>query len=141
MAKTNIAAFAQTPKTSTAVATAATANIATDVPTNLVQLMQAGVDGAIVTRLSAEPRATLTGATSLVLFLAKSADAYATMRLIDSVTMPAQTLGTAAGITKTYFGDYSETTPLRLEAGDRLYFGTQVALAGGIVAKAEYTDF
>jgi hypothetical protein len=141
MAKTNIAAFAQTPRTATAVATAAAASIGTDAPTGVVQLLQAGADGAIVTRLSAEPRATLTGATSLVLFLAKSADAYATMRLIDSVTMPVQTLSTSAGITKTYFGDYAETTPLRLEAGDRLYFGSQVALAAGIVAKAEYTDF
>ncbi|MFK3738953.1 hypothetical protein [Massilia sp. TN1-12] len=141
MAKTNTAAFAQTPKTATAVATGAAANIGTDAPTNVVQLMQAGPDGCIVTRLTAEPRATLTGPTSLILLLAKSADSYATMRLIDSVTMPTQTLSTAAGITKTYFGDFTETTPLRLEAGDRLYFGSQVALAGGIVCRAEYTDF
>lgn len=141
MAKTPTAAFAQTPKTGTAVATGAAGNIGTDTPTNVVQLMQAGPDGCIATRLTAEPRATLAGAASLVLFLAKSADAYATMRLIDSVTMSAQTLSTTVGITKTSFGDYSEITPLRMEAGDRLYFGSQVALAAGIVAKVEYTDF
>jgi len=39
------------------------------------------------------------------------------------------------------FAFYSESSPLRLEAGDRLYVGSQVALAGGIVFRAEFTDF
>jgi hypothetical protein len=41
----------------------------------------------------------------------------------------------------TTFANYSESAPLRLEAGDRIYVGSQVALAGGIVFRAEFTDF
>jgi hypothetical protein len=141
MAKTNTAAFAQAPRTATGVATAAVANLSTDTPTGTVKLLQAGPEGAIVTRLTAQPRNTLTATTGLVLLLAKSADAYATQRLVDSVTMAAQTLGVTTGITKTYFSDFSETTPLRLEAGDQLFVGTQTALAAGIVFRAEITDF
>lgn len=138
MAFTNVAVFAQTPKTGTAVATLVSASITTDTPTNTVLLMTAGVNGAIVTRLSAIPRATVT-ASSLVLFI--SSDAGVTQRLFDSVTMAAQAVTTAAGVIATPFTNYSEARPLRLAAGDRLYFGTQVALASGIVAKVEWTDF
>lgn len=138
MAKTFTAPFAQTLKTATAVATAAVASLGGDTPTNTVLLMTAGTDGAILTRLFALPRATVT-ASSLVLFLSK--DGGTTQRLIDSEVMAAYTLASTTAIPETSFSNYSETTPLRLEAGDKLYVGSQVALAGGIVFKAEYTDF
>lgn len=138
MAKTFTAPFAQTPQTATAVATAAAANITTDAPTNTVLLLTAGADGAILTRLFAMPRATVT-ASSLVLFLSK--DNGTTQRLIDSELMAAQTVSSTAAISETSFANYSESTPLRLAAGDRLYVGSQVALASGIVFRAEYTDF
>ena len=138
MAMTNTAAFAQTPKTATAVATGAVASLTTDAPTNTVLLLTAGTNGAIVTRLSAMPRATVLPS-SLVLFI--SNDSGVTQRLIDSETMGNQTLAAATGISETVFANYSETRPLRLAAGDRLYVGSQVALASGIVFRAEYTDF
>lgn len=138
MAKTFTAPFAQTPQTATAVATGAVANITTDAPTNTVLLLTAGADGAILTRLFAMPRATVT-ASSLVLFLSK--DNGTTMRLIDSELMAAQTVSSTAAIAETNFANYSETTPLRLAAGDHLYVGSQVALTSGIVFKAEWTDF
>lgn len=138
MAKTFTAPFAQTPKNSTAVATGAVGSITGDTPTNTVLLCTAGADGAILTRLSAIPRATVT-ASSLVLFT--SSDAGTTMRLIDSALMAAQTVATTTAITATTFSTYTETTPLRLQAGERLYVGSQVALASGIVFKAEFTDF
>ena len=138
MAKTFTAPFAQTPQTATAVAAGAVANIATDAPTNTVLLLTAGADGAILTRLFAMPRTTVT-ASSLVLFLSK--DNGTTMRLIDSELMAAQTVSSTAAIAETNFANYSETTPLRLAAGDRLYVGSQVALASGIVFRAEWTDF
>lgn len=138
MAKTFTAPFAQTPQTATAVATGAVANITTDAPTNTVLLLTAGADGAILTRLFAMPRATVT-ASSLCLFLSK--DNGTTMRLIDSELMAAQTVSSTAAIAETNFANYSETTPLRLAAGDRLYVGSQVTLASGIVFRAEYTDF
>lgn len=138
MAKTTVAAFAQTPKTNTVVVTAATTNVTTDAPGGLVQLMQAGVDGGILTRLTAIPRATV-GASNIGLYLAKSADAYATQRLIDSELLPAQPVTTGTGTAETAFANYSEARPLRLEAGDRLLVGSQNAT--GIVFKAEWTDF
>lgn len=138
MAKTFTAPFAQTPKTATAVATSAITNITTDAPTNTVLLMTAGVEGGILTRLMALPRATCT-ASSLCLFISK--DGGTTQRLIDSEMMSAQTVSSTSAVAETAFSNYSETTPLRLEAGDKLYVGSQVALASGIVFRAEWTDF
>jgi hypothetical protein len=137
MPKTFTAPFGQTPQTATAVATGA-ATVGTDAPTNTVLLMTAGADGAIVTSLTAIPRATVT-ASSLLLYLSK--DNGTTQRLIDSELMAAFTVATTTAIPETLFTRISETTPLRLAATDRLYVGSQVALASGIVFKAEYTDF
>jgi hypothetical protein len=136
MANTFTAPFAQTPKTATAVVTAAAT--LTDTPANTVLLVTAGADGAILTRLTAIPRATVT-ASSLVLFISK--DGGTTQRLIDSELMAAHTVAVTTAIPETVFTFYSETAPLRLEATDRLYVGSQVALAGGIVFRAEFTNF
>lgn len=138
MAKTFTAPFAQTPKTATAVVTGAAGTITGDTPTNTVLLVTAGADGAILTRLTAIPRATVT-ASSLVIFISK--DSGTTKRLLDSELMAAFTVATTTAIPETVFTMYNETTPLRLEAGDQLYVGSQVALASGIVFRAEFTDF
>ena len=53
--------------------------------------------------------------------------------------MPTRWLATTA-IPETTFGRYSETTPLRLAAGESLYVGNQVVLADGVVGQ-RYTDF
>ena len=134
--KTFTAPFAQTPKTASAVVTGA-ASIATDAPANTVLLFTAGADGAILTSLSAMPRATVT-ASDLVLFMSK--DAGTTKRLIDSKLMTAYTVAATTATPVTMFG-YSESSPMRLQAGDALYVGSQVALAGGIVFEAQYTEF
>jgi hypothetical protein len=138
MAKTFTAPFAQTPKTATAVVTGACGSIGGDTPTNTVQLMTVSTEGAILTRLWAMPRATVT-ASSLVLFI--SDDSGTTKRLIDSELMSAHTVETTTAIPETPFSNYDEDTPLRLAAGDELYVGSQVALADGIVFHAEYTEF
>lgn len=137
MANTFTAPFAQTPQTASAVATAA-ATVTTDAPTNTVLLLTAGVNGAILTRLWAIPRATVT-ASSLVIWI--SSDTGTTKRIKDSVLMAAQTLATTTAVSLTQFINYTETTPLRLKAGDQIYVGSQVALASGIVFTAEFTDF
>ena len=136
MALTFTAPFAQTPKTATAVCTAAAT--LTDTPSNTVLLVTAGSDGAILTRLTAIPRATVT-ASDLVIFISK--DSGTTKRLIDSALMAAYTSAVTTATPVTTFANYSESAPLRLEAGDRIYVGSQVALAGGIVFRAEFTDF
>ena len=138
MAKTFTAPFAQTPKTATAIVTTAAGSITGDAPTGTVLLMTAGTDGALVTNISAIPRATVT-ASSLLLYISK--DSGTTQRLIDSELMNAYTMATTTQVPKTTFTRISESTPLRLEASDRLYVANQVALASGVVFKAEYTDF
>lgn len=137
MAKTFTAPFAQTPKTGSAVCTLA-ATITDDAPTNTVELYTAGADGALVTKLTAIPRATVT-ATALYLYISK--DAGTTKRLVDSELMAAHTVATTTAIPETKFENISETTPIRLEAGDKLFVGTGVALAGGIVFNVECTEF
>lgn len=138
MANTFTAAFAQTPKTASAVATGVAGTISGDAPTNTVLLLTAGTNGAILTRLWAIPRATVT-ASSLIIWI--SSDTGTTKRIKDSVLMPAQTVATTTAITYTQFTNYTETTPLRLQAGDQIYVGSQVALASGIVFSAEYSDY
>lgn len=138
MSMTPTAAFAQTPKTADAVVTAAMTGFATDNPTGTALLLTAGPNGSIVTRLTALARATNT-ATALDIFVSR--DNGATQRMKDSATMNAQTFANTAGHVLTLFPNYSETTPLRLGAGDKLYVGTEVALGLGIVFSAEYTDF
>lgn len=138
MAKTFTAPFAQTPKTATAVATAAVGTLTGDAPTNTVLLCTAGADGSLVTRLTAINRGTVT-ASSLLLFISK--DTGTTKRLIDSELMAAHTVAATTAIPEITFSNYDETVPLRLEAGDQLYVGTGVAFADGVVFKAEFTDF
>ncbi len=139
MAKTFTAPFAQTPRTGTAVVTAAVGNATTDAPTGAVLLATAGADGAIVTRLSAMPRTTLS-ATGLLLFLVKSASP-SVYRLIDSEQMTTYAESASVATPETPFPNISESTPLRLEAGDMLYVASKSAIATGIVFKAEWTDF
>jgi len=137
MALTFTAPFAQTPKTATAVATAA-GTFDTDTPTNTVLLLTAGTDGCIVTSLAAMPRATAT-ASKLMLFLSK--DSGTTKRFIDSVLMAAYTSNNTTATPVTVFTTVNEATPMRLEAGDQLYVSSAVALASGIVFEAQFTNF
>lgn len=136
MAKTFEAPFPQTPRTKTATCTAA-ATIADNNPANVVELCTAGIDGAVLTKLTAIPRATVS-ATNLLLFLQKQGTT--TKELIDSIGMSAGTVSTSGTVRPTSFG-YTELATLRLEAGDKLFVGAMVALASGIVFKAEFTDY
>lgn len=138
MANTFTSPFAQTYKTNAAAVTAALTGIGTSTVTGAVLLTTAGTNGALVTKISAIPRATVTAA-SLALFLVK-ASAPTVYQLIDSELMAAYTLAATTAIPETAFGNIAPTTPLRLEAGDMLYVGSQVALAAGIVFYAEQAD-
>jgi len=137
MAKTFTAAFAQTPKTGSAVATLASV-VTNDTPTNTTLIGTAGADGAILTKLTAIPRATVT-ASGLYLFI--SQDSGATKRMVDCALMAAYTYAATTDNEPTLFDAITETTPIRLEAGDELYVSSAVALASGIVFNAEWTDF
>ena len=139
MAMTFTAPFAQTPRTLSAAVTVAIAGLGTDAVTGLQLLVTAGANGAIVSSISAMPRATVT-ASSLMLFLVKSATP-AVYRPIDSVLMTGYTLAATTAVPVTTFASISDATPMRLEAGDKLYVGSQVALAAGIVFTARWMDY
>lgn len=136
MPMTDTAPFPQIVRTKTAVCTAAATNADSN-PANTVLLCTAGENGAVLTKLTAIQRGTNT-ATNLVVFLQKSGSA--TKELIDSIVMAATTISTSASARPTSFG-YAEANTLRLEAGDKLFVGAMVALAAGIVFKAEFTDY
>lgn len=137
MANTFKAPFAQTPQTASAVSTTAVGSLSTTAPTNTTLLVTAGANGALLTGLTAIPRATVT-ASSLVLFT--STDGGATKHLFASVLMPVQTVSTTAEIAKTSFS-FTEAEPRRLKADEQIYIGSQVAQASGIVFNATWTDF
>lgn len=139
MPMTFTAPFAQTAKTLSVAVTAAIAGLGTDAVTGTQLLVTAGANGAIVSSISAMPRATVT-ASSLVLFLVKSSTPTI-YRPIDSVLMAAYTLAATTAIPVTAFALISDATPLRLEAGDKLYAGSQVALAAGIVFTGRWMDY
>lgn len=138
MANTYTAPFVQNYKTQAAVASAAIAGLGTSTVTGAYPVATAGPNGAVVTKVTAIPRATVT-ASSLALFLVKSS-APTVFNLIDSELMPAATLSVTAAIPETVFGNIRIDTPLRLAPGDALYVGSQVALAAGIVFYAEWGD-
>ncbi len=139
MAKTPTAAFAQTPKTGTAVAVAALSGLSTDTVSGAVLLVTAGAEGAIVTKVTAMPRATVT-VTSLALFLVK-ASAPTVYRIIDSELLPTYAASTSTAIPETVFNNITEQKPLRLEAGDKIYAGSQAAVSSGVIFYAEWTDY
>lgn len=134
MAVVPTAAFAQTPKTLSATITGV--DDLTSAPANTVIIATAGADGAIFTKLSAIPRATVT-ASSLHLFISR--DGGTTKLLVNSALMAAHTVAATTAVPVTDFG-YTEDAPLRLEAADELYVGSGVALAGGIEFNSEWSD-
>ena len=137
MAISNLAAFAQITKTGSAVATAASA-VTNDTPTNTILIATAGTDGALFTKLTAIPRATVT-ASGLYLFI--SQDSGTIKRMVDCALMAAYTYAATTDNEPTVFDAITEDTPIRLEAGDELYVSSAVALTEGIVFNAEWTDF
>lgn len=137
MANTFTAPFVQNYRTKAAVVTDAIPVTQATVVAGMLPLATAGVNGAVVTKLTAIPRATV-AASALMLWLKKPADVVP--YLIDSELMAAYTQAVTTAVPETAFTNISDDTPIRLEAGDILYVGSEVALAAGIVFKAEWGD-
>jgi hypothetical protein len=138
MTMTSVPAFAQTPDTAPALLTLAVGNLASLNPTNIVPAFTAGPNGALITRISAIPRGSVT-ATGVYMF--KSVDSGATQHFKDSVSMPLQTITAGGNIVPTVFPNYSEARPMRIGAGEILSFGLGVAQANGVDVDIEYTNY
>lgn len=129
----------QKPAALTAVATTANTNY-TDTPTNSVEFLPANgntiaveyPNGLRLSSVKALARATPT-ATELQLFVSDAAGAV--KRFINSTLMAAYTVAQTTGQTEIDFG-YSDTTPLILAAGERLWLAIGVTNTG-IVGRAE----
>lgn len=145
--KTNVAVFAQTPKTAatvvaTAVAMTGVGSIAdtSNAVNGTVLLLTAGGEGAIVTKTHMLARSTISATTGF-LFLRRAAAPSGERVLIDTVLLQAVPVTATTNATKTAFSGITEATPLRLAAGDELHVGISVNASTGISAYAEYTDF
>lgn len=134
MAKTNTAAFAQDPQTFGAVLTAAGVAAGTDA----TLIYTAGAEGALISRLSACPLGTVT-ATGLTIYVEKVGTTVKLPKF--STTVPAYTLAATAKLPTLAISEVTESTPLRLGAGDKLYAASHVAQAVGVAVTGEATDF
>ena len=135
MAVSDTPVFAQTPQNGTIVVTTLMDNVDDDSPTNVGLIVTAGSNGALVTKITAMPRGTVT-ATSLDLFFSPDGTE---MRLIEEAVMAAHTLAATTASPKVSF-DVTPTSPIRLQAGELLYVGIGVSLTNGMVFYAEWTD-
>jgi len=135
MAVTHKPVFAQAQRTATAVATAAKSTYAD--AANAVLLLTAGPDGALVTRLQAMPRGTVT-ATQLQVYVSR--DGGTTLDLVESRLLGAYTMAATSAIPMVDFG-FVDEAPLRLGPSDRLYVALGVEQAPGVVFFAAYADF
>lgn len=128
----NSAVLPQTPFSRTAIATAAETSFHS--PTNMVDLLLAAdnTNGARVSRLFAIPRATIGTANNVQLYERNGS----TYTLIDSVLLATVTPGASVANAKADFG-YSEDAPLYVRAGYGLAVAIGVAVANGVVVKAE----
>lgn len=142
----NTAVFAQTPQTAQAVVSNAitltgVTSLASDDCANTQPLLTAGIDGALVTRITLLPRGTIT-ACNAYLFVRRASDPSQIRRLIDTVAVPARTASTTVPPSVQSFSiAINESAPLRLGAGDELHVGISVAQAVGIGFNAELTQF
>lgn len=135
--KTYTAPFAQTAQSNQVVLTAASVLGTADAPTNSMLAATAGAEGALLTAITFTPRATVTAG---VAYLFASSDSGTTQRLIAAVNMAAQTISTTVAPASVVFPFY-ETSPLRMEATERLYVSASAVPVGGIVVDARWTDF
>lgn len=139
MPKVSTAPFVQDHNILSATLTAQCVIGTAGTPTNTALLATANAQGSLLTALSAMPRASVTAANGIYLFLSKNGGT--TKSLLDSELMAAYTLSATTKVPKTKFIDYTEDTPLRLGAGESLYVGLATALAAGVDVHAQVSNF
>jgi hypothetical protein len=128
-----------TPQTlQSASATATNAKTTFTDTANAVLLLTAGANGAVVYGITAVARGTI-AASKLSVY--RSKDAGATITPIRHRLMSSHTMANDTAQTEVDFG-WTETAPLRLAAGDRLYVAAAVVpgAAAGVTFDAQYEE-
>lgn len=132
--KTNTPVFAQNPKTFGAILTAAGAANGSDA----TLIFTAGTEGALISRLSICPLGTVT-ASGVTVYVEKAGE---TARLPKfSATLPALTMAATARLPVLDITAVTESTPVRMGAGDKLFASTFVANAAGVAVVGEASDY
>ncbi len=128
----NSAVLPQTPFSRVAVCTVA--ETAFHAPTNVVDLLTAAdnPNGARITRLFAIPRAAIGTANNVQVYERNGS----TYTLVESVLLSVHTPGASVANAKADFG-YTEDNPLYVRAGYGLAVAIGLAVANGVVVKAE----
>ena len=128
----NTAVLPQVPISRSAVCVAA--ETAFQAPNNAVDLLTAAdnVNGARISRLYAISRAAIATANNVQLY-ERNGSNYV---LVDSVLLGVHTPGASVANAKADFG-YSDDYPLYVRAGYGLAVATGLAIANGVVVKAE----
>lgn len=143
MTVTNTPAFGQTPRKLNAVLTAAKTSL--NDTANAVSLGATGANGSLLVKIGAFPRASVSTAIQLQLYLNDGTNTY----LIGSTVMGTYSMVTSTAIPATTFLDVNsnqitDQNPMYLPATSgttyTLYAGAGAALSGGIVVTAELID-
>jgi len=109
--------------------------------TNAQLLLTAGSNGGLLTRLTALARSDASGSDRQLQLFRDVGGLGTNIVFIDSILMDGfNTTTTTTSPTRSDFG-YSQDSPLKLGAGDKLYVGISVALAGGVAFNAEAEQF
>lgn len=126
----------QTPKTNTVNAATAQATFPpTTSPSNTVLLVTAGANGARLTRLEGCPQETTT-ANNLQLY--RDAGTAGVSKFMFKQSTLTSTVSATAAATNADFG-YSETSPLILQANERIYVAVGIAKSVNFVA--DWADY
>ena len=133
----NYGKFAQSNKAGIVQLTVATGVLSPTAPTNVVQVAQAGPNGALLTELKFLPLATTVAGTY---YLFSSLDAGATKEQIKGVRQGILTVDITTNGNPEVLFEWSRDDPLPLAANEILYLGTSFALAAGVNGIARWAD-
>ncbi|MBL8554754.1 MAG: hypothetical protein JNL41_10785 [Phenylobacterium sp.] len=106
-------------------------------PTNAVQLLQAGANGARLTKLQAIPCATVSTANQLQAFRDNGTSGSSKF-FADSALMATYTMAQTTEAPTTDFG-YSDDNPLILQPSERIYMAQGQSVSINIIA--EWADY
>lgn len=133
------AAFANNPQPVPPVVLKTACVLGTDnTPTETQKIAEGGVEGALLNRLAFIPRASVTSF-DIIAYLFSSMDNGVNKVLIDSATIPIQTMNTNTA-PKAAVMAFSKDDPARLAPGESWWVGISTAFSAGICVDRRYSS-